>query len=191
MNSQQDAVALLADTHSIRDRTRASMQALWFPLVLFGLLSLASAGVSWRSGGEALGIFWLIAAPVGIVATSIYYRRSEHRIGLETPVLPAVVGVAVIIIGCFGTGFLGGALDAPRLSAAGPPLAISAGYLIFAWVNRRAWLAATAFALAALDVALVAAGASADTMATVLSAAYGTAFLVIGLVELVRRRSAP
>lgn len=187
MNSQ-DADAVLADTRSIRERTRSSLPGMWFPLVLFGALSLASAAVSWRDGGAALGVYWLIAAPVGSIATTIFYRRAEHRIGLEAPVLPTLVGVAVILVGCFGAGMLGALLDAPTLSAAGPPLAVSTGYLIFAWINRSAAIAVTAFVLAALDVALVATNATADTLATVLSAFYGAAFLGIGLTELARRR---
>lgn len=188
MNSL-DAATVLADTRSIRRRTRASLRALWFPCVLFGALALLSAGPSWRYGGPALGIYWALAAPVGIVITSGYYRRRERRVGLEAPVLPALVGVAVIVVGCFGTGILGGMLGVPTLSAAGPPLAISSGYLIFAWLNRSPVVAATAIALATLDIVLVLAGVGADAIATVLSAAFGLAMLGVGLGELHRIRS--
>jgi hypothetical protein len=188
MNSQ-DAAAVLADTRSIRERTRITMHAVWFPCLLFGALALLGSAASRRYGGAALGAFWLVAAPVGIVATSLYYRRREHRVGLEGPVLPTLVGVAVIVIGCFATGFGGGALGAPTLSAAGPPLAISAGYLIFAWIYRSAVVAVMALALAGLDVRLILAGATPDTVATVMSAAFGLAFVGIGVGELARSRS--
>jgi hypothetical protein len=188
MNSQ-DVAAVLADTRSIRERTRTTMQAVWFPCLLFGALALLSSAASWRDGGAALGPFWLVAAPVGMVATSLYYRRREHRVGLEAPVLPTMVGAAVIVIGCFATGFGGGLLGAPTVAAAGPPLAISAGYLIFAWLHRSAVVAVTALALAVMDVGLVLAGATPDTVATVMSAAFGLAFVGVGFGELARSRT--
>lgn len=189
MNTE-DAAAVLEQTRSIQQQARASMHAMWFPLVLFGTLTLTAASVSATYGGEALAPFWLVAGPVGTIATGVFYWRWENRIGLEAPALPSALAVALIVIGCFGTGLLGGVLDLPTLSAAGPPLAISVSYLVFARLCRSLILAGTAIGLAALDIILVVAGASADTMASVLSAAYGAAFLGIGLAELVRGRPA-
>lgn len=185
------AAAVLAETRSIRTQTRSTMHAMWFPLVLFGVLTLASAGVSWRNGAEALGLFWLVAGPIGTVITFLFYWRWENRIGLDAPRFPSLFAVAVIVIGCFGTGVAGGILDAPRLATAGPPLAISIGYLLFAWMGRSVALGVTALALAVLDVGLLVAGVGVNTLATALSASYGTAFLGIGLAEVIRHRLAP
>lgn len=173
---------LLNDVERLRRRTRADLRATWFPLVLFGVLSMASAAVAWRFGPSALGLFWAMAAPVGSVATGVYYSRREHRMGLEAPVAPYVIVAGVIIVGAFVTGGLGGALGATAVSVFGPPLWISAGYLLFARLARSRGLAAVAVALATLTVATGVAKMQPDQAAWILSLAYGAAFLVTGLV---------
>lgn len=184
---QQDAVELLDSLARVRRKTRLSISALWFPLVVFGALSLASALVSWRISAAALGAYWLVAAPVGSLATSLFYRQRERRVGLEMPAGPTVLAVAVIVVGAFGSGALGGVLGAETLSAVGPPLSVSAGYLLFARLERSRPLGAVAAALAATAVGVAVAGTEPDDAATLLAVVYGLAFLLTGLAYRVRR----
>ncbi len=178
---QQDAVDLLDQVARVRRRTRRTLGALWFPLVLFGSLTLLSGLVSWRVGAEALGAYWLVAAPVGSVATSLFYRRRERRVGLEMPTRPALLAVAVIVLGAFGSGALGGALGAETLSAVGPPLFVSAGYLLFAQIEGSPLLGGVAAALAVTALGVAVAGTAPADAATLLAVVYGVTFLLTGL----------
>jgi hypothetical protein len=106
---------LLGEVKSFRRRTRLARHAYWFPLVLFGLLTLASIPFyiqripkksgSYSIGGSAgpaflrpsyldgFGIFrgrfspyyWLAALVVGLAATAVWYRWRGNRVGLRTP----------------------------------------------------------------------------------------------------------
>ncbi len=183
MNSDSLAQAeeLLDEVTRVRRTTRSALHGLWFPLVLFGVLSCVSAVVSWRLGGDSLGVYWAVAAPLGSGLTGLFYHRQEQRVGLEVPVRRWLPGVVIILVGAFSTGLLGGALGAEMVSAVGPPLFVSLGYLFFARMERSVPLAIVAAALAALAMALAFSGGSADLLATVLAAAYGIAFVGTGL----------
>lgn len=183
---QEDAVDLLDQVARVRRSTRLSVGALWFPLVLFGFLSLVSGAVSWRVGADALGAYWLVAAPIGSVATSLFYRRRERRVGLEMPAGPALLAVAVIILGAFGTGALGGALGAETLSAVGPPLFVSIGYLMFARLERSLLLGGVAAGLAVTALAVAVAGMAAAEAATLLAVVYGVTLMLTGLAYRIR-----
>ncbi len=184
---EREAAELLDSVARVRRRTRLSMSALWFPLVVFGSLTLVSAVVSWQVSADALGAYWLVAAPVGSVATSLFYRRRERRVGLEMPARPAVLAVAVILLGAFGSGALGGVLGAETLAAVGPPLSVSAGYLMFARLERSLPLGAVAVALAVTALGVVAAGTTPEDATTVLAVVYGLAFVVTGLAYRLQR----
>lgn len=189
--SPAQAGALLDEVARVRHATRTTLSGLWFPLVLFGGLSCVSAAVSWRFGGASLGVYWAVAAPLGAALTGLFYHRQERRVGLEMPPGGWIAGVVVILVGAFATGALGGALGAEVVSAAGPPLFVSLGYLIFARISRSAPLAIIAAGLAALTLAVTVSGVSADTVASVLAAAYGVVFLTTGvLLQRQRPRSA-
>jgi hypothetical protein len=180
--ASQPADTLLNDIERLRRRTRADLHETWLPLVLFGALSIAGAAVALRFGATSLALFWGVSAPAGSVATAIYYHRREHRVGLQVAAAPYIVAAAAIIVGAFLTGGVGGAVGAATISAFGPPLCISAGYLLFARLARSRGLAAVAVALAVLTVAAAAARMSPDQAAWSLSLIYGVAFLATGLV---------
>ena len=109
-----DPGELLGEMRAIRRRARLARHAYWFPLVLFGLLTLASVPFYIRrfpvSGGAVrigpgLGVlrggflggagllevangtayYWLAAMLLGITATVLWYRWRGNRIGLRTP----------------------------------------------------------------------------------------------------------
>lgn len=109
-----DPGELLGEMRAIRRRARLARHAYWFPLVLFGLLTLASVpfyirrypvgGGVFRIGSglrvlqsrflggpgffelaEGTAYYWLGAMLLGITATVLWYRWRGNRIGLRTP----------------------------------------------------------------------------------------------------------
>jgi hypothetical protein len=109
-----DPGELLGEMRAFRRRARLARHAYWFPLVLFGLLTLASVpfyirrhpvgGGVFRIGpglrvlpngflggpgllelAEGTAYYWLAAILLGITATVLWYRWRGNRIGLRTP----------------------------------------------------------------------------------------------------------
>ena len=104
-----DPHALLASVERLRTRTRAAVRGAWFPLVVFGLITLATIPLYRRpfdypSGGpfhsgpyttpyyaglpgarsQLLAFaFWLVAAPLGYALCAVWYRRRARRLGLS------------------------------------------------------------------------------------------------------------
>ena len=101
---------LLASMTALRRRTRADRNAYWFPLVLFGLLTVAAAPLYVEStepagmralpedshplaalGGDflersaALGWYWLVALVAGYLLSLGWYHWRGERMGLRTP----------------------------------------------------------------------------------------------------------
>jgi hypothetical protein len=123
-----DPGELLGEMRAIRRRARLVRHAYWFPLVLFGLLTLASVPFYIRrlpvSGGvvrigPGLGVlqsrflggaglfeiadgtayYWLAAMLLGITATVLWYRWRGNRIGLRTPARSYLItGLALLAL---------------------------------------------------------------------------------------------
>lgn len=176
----------LREVERLRHRTRTGLGAFWFPLVVFGALSLASAAVVSLDDGEALGVYWAIAGPLGAIATGVYYYRRERTVGVERPAAPYLVTAAGIIVGSFVVAGLASTLGSDAGAAATPSIVVSAGYLAFAWLERSPSLAAIAAALAALAIVLWAGRLGADSVATALALAYGATWVVTGAVYRLR-----
>jgi hypothetical protein len=137
-----EAERLIGETEEQRLRVRKSLDAFWFPVAFFGVVALVAALTLELGASPAVLALWFVAGPVGIVATSIYYGWRTHRIGLSSPPLPFILtglglGVAAGLLGWLGRG--------SAIGYAGPMLAIGAGYLVFARLQRS--LVAGAFAL--------------------------------------------
>lgn len=182
---QQNPAETLRDIESIRIRTQQQLNHFWFPLMLFGALSIVSAVVGAAYGGPAVGMFWLVAGPLGGAATGLYYHKRESRLGVETNPVPWIATAAGIMVGCFATGFGGGALDMPALSTLGPLLSIAAGYLIFGRLARSMAISLSA-AFLALAVLVMWLLGTPEVTSQIGAALYGALTFVIGLVS--RRR---
>jgi hypothetical protein len=180
--AMETADTLITDVERLRRRTRTDLDATWFPLVVFGGLSIASSAVAARFGPAALGLFWAVAAPLGSLATGFYYWRRQKHVGLEAPPAPYLLAALGIVLGAFITGGVGGALGAQEVSAFGPPLFVSAGYMIFAWLARSKGLAGVAIALALVTVVASVARIPPNQAAWGLSLIYGAVFVATGVV---------
>ena len=177
----EEAAQLVHEIEHLRRRTRASLHHVSFPCVMFGALMLASAAIVATAGGPSVGLFWMVAGPLGGVATGRHYQRRERRMGLEGPAWPGVAVGLGIMAGCFLTGGLGGALGLETLAAVGPLLVVSAGGLGFALLHRSVPAAVVAVALATLVVGLWAMGVGPRQLGPLGTALYGATLLGLGL----------
>jgi hypothetical protein len=127
----------LQEAKNWRSRTRAVRHGYWFPLVMFGLLTLAAAPLFWAKDlspcphgevtctfsvtggplgnpfaqsplnvglGRWISLYWVLAVPLGYVATVFYYRHRARRTGVAGRVWPAVVvglALSVLMVGSF------------------------------------------------------------------------------------------
>src|SRR2546428_416303 len=119
------AAEMLYEAERARTVTRRARRAAWFPLLVFGVVTLAATPlyrqisatghgttssnwlgpVSLFAGGfflrspSALSLYWLIALPAGYAATAVYLRRRAQRDGVASPVWAYVgTGLALILI---------------------------------------------------------------------------------------------
>lgn len=170
----------------LQRRTRSTLKVVWFPLVVFGVLFLASAPLVALSPGPAIGAYWAVAGSAGGITVGRYYRRREQTLGLEGPWVPYVVTAIAIMVGCFVAVAVGRSLDSEIILAIGPSLVVSAGYVVFSLLDRDARLGAVAVGLAAVSVGLAATGWDPQRLAAALAVIYGGAFVATGLAY--RRR---
>lgn len=177
-----EALGTLSHVDMLRRKTRNQLQDMWFPLALFGALTLTSIPVFLSYGGPMLAIYWVITGILGGAAVSGYYHRREQQLGLVSPAGPYLLTGSAIVVGCMITGALGGAMGLPALSTFGPGLIVAAGQGVFAWLERSRRLAAISFALGAAAVIVWALQLGDHAGQVVLSATYGTVLVLAGLV---------
>jgi len=191
MNASQAQVAdTLMELRALRLRTRSRLDHYWFPLVVFGGLSIASAPLAWLPDGAAVGLFWLVAAPAGSVAVSIHCRRREVSLGLGARARPYLLTAGGIFFAAMAAVTLGGALDLDMLAAVGPPLAVSAGYLVFGHLVHNGFVMTLALALAAMTVLLELSDLSQAQAGGFGALAYGMCWLLLGASMRLRQESA-
>jgi hypothetical protein len=179
-----EADRLLGTTQAAGRRTRSILAANSFPLILFGVLALASAPVAEAWSWPAIAVLWLVGAPLAAVATGLWYRSRELEHGVAAVAWP-FIATAVCIVG--GATALGIAGRGSALSYAGPLFVIGLGYMVFARLERS------------VPVAGLAAGvlASAVTLAllrpphayTIGVLVFGVGSVLLGVMSLVRERS--
>lgn len=142
----------LEEIGALRRDTRRALQAFWFPLLLFGTLTLVSSPLFAIADGSGVGLFWAVAGPAGGIATGVYYARRQHRLGLCRPASPYLAVAAGIVVGAFGLPLL----VSGDLEAVVSNLAVAAGYLGFALIERDARIAAIAAVLGAVPLVMLA-----------------------------------
>jgi len=148
MASEDEAAVTLSELERVRRHTRAAVHPAWFPLVFFGIAGRVSTPLLFIGHGAATGLFWLIAGPLGGVATSQYYGKRAVTLGA------GVRGGAYIVLGVtlFVAAWLTGLVTE---SASGPMLVIAVGYLAFGWMERSWPVAAVAVALGVAAVLVI------------------------------------
>lgn len=182
--SRRQADETLAELAGIRRRTRRAVGTLWFPLVLFGSLTLLEIPFELAVGPPVIAFFWLVAGPVGSVLVGRHLRRQGRLRGMTgRPRAGALVG-AGICVGCFLLGLVGGWQGGERGALAGAVLWVTVGYLVLARLTERPALGAAMVAVAAVVLAL----GSMSVPVWVMALAFGTGQLAAGAAF--RRREA-
>ena len=173
MATKSDLEATLRQVHDVRQRTRAAIHPVWFILLTFGLLGLASIPFAFVGNGLGTGLFWLAAGPAGGVATGRYYRKRAARVGAW------VNGRAYIVLGAaaFVAAWVGALATG---SAAVPMLVAAVSYLGFARLERSWPVVGVAVVIAAASV--VVAATDPPNAAVVLALVFGLTFTATGLV---------
>lgn len=175
-----EAARTLAGIRSTRERTRSDLSSFWYPLVLFGVLTMLSTPFFWLWDGSGVGLFWLVAAPAGTAAVSRHYRRRAFSTGVTRSPRAYVITAYGLIGACFGLGFGGGIAGQTDIAGFGPPLAIAVAYVIYAWLEDSPLLALVACLLGGLTIAL--ATADVTDAPQILALAYGLSFVSVGLL---------
>lgn len=175
-----EAARTLAGLGSTRGRTRSDLRSYWYPLVVFGALTLLSTPFFSLWDGSGVGLFWLVAAPGGFVAVSRHYRRRALSTGVARSPRAHVMTGYGLIASCFALGFGGGIGGQPDIATFGPPLSIAAAYVVFGWLESSPLLVLLACSLGGLTVAL--ATADVADAARMLALAYGVSFVAVGLL---------
>jgi len=175
--SPQDAADVLRHVESVRDQTRDLLRVFWFPLVVFGLITLASAVVQWAWAGPAVGLYWAVAGTLGGIAVGQYYRSRELRLGLSRPAWPYILTAVGIFVGAFALPMV----THGDLQEVVSTFAVAAGYLAFAWLERSGWLVGLALFMAAIPLVVLATGV--DHPGAITAAVTGVALVATGLVS--------
>lgn len=171
----EELVSTLKQVEDVRRQTRAAVHPAWFPLVLFGTFSLASAPFCAIGDGHGVGLFWAVAGPVGGILTARHYRNRALATGAGMRGGP----YWAVAAGIFVAAFLAGSSSSSRVQSAGPMVAVALGYLAFARLERSRAIAAVSGLLAA--VALAVGIADVGHSCVVLSLTFGVVFTGTGL----------
>jgi hypothetical protein len=132
---------LLTELATLRRRARAARHAYWFPLVLFGLLTIGAAplylvtaglptgartypistsptvlgGMTINADSFYIGWYWAVALVVGYLLTLLWYRRHARRAGIQTPARGYLItGIILTVL----------VLALPPLTRLVPPLSL-------------------------------------------------------------------
>lgn len=175
-STSKDTKRLLSDLRGLDGDARREAQGFWFPLVVFGGLTILSAPLA---GTADMGTFWAFAGPAGAIGTAVWYGRRD--VGVQLPAVPYVVVAAAIIAGAF----VGAGLGPDRIRDALPYFCVAAGYVLFAGIERSGVV--LSFALLTASVAgAFAIGDAADSYA--LPLLVGSLGVAIGMTAWIARR---
>ncbi|HEV2034443.1 MAG TPA: hypothetical protein VGU71_09645 [Candidatus Dormibacteraeota bacterium] len=176
---QSQATALLSEAEGARARTRSVLSANWFPMILFGVVALVSVPVAEFWSWTAVAAFWLVGAPLGTLATALWYRSRATEIGVSVNPWPYVVTAVAIVVGCAATGMAG---RGGPVSYAGPLLVIGLGYLVFGRLDRS--LVGAAFGAAMATVAIIVFAIKPQHVYTLTMLPFGAGSVLLGLWNL-------
>ncbi len=171
-----DPAETLRHIQQLQERTRHDLSSYWFPLVLFGVLTLVSVPFAIPDGGGAIAIFWAIAGPGGGAAIGWYYHSCEQRLGVSRSGAPFVIAGGALILAAFVLP----AVTTDALQEVVSAFAVGAFYLVFAWLDRNPALVVLGVVVAAIPAGALLAGVARP--GPWVAATTGAAILATGLV---------
>lgn len=181
--STEDARAALEQVDRLRSDARANLRAFWFPLVLFGALTVLSALPAANGDGTGVAIFWAFAGPLGGVAVGIHAYRHEQQVGLSRPPAPFIVTAVALLIAAFALP----AVTSGRVQEVVSAFAVAGAYLVFARLDRSRLLVGVSVVLAVVPALALASGIEHPGAPT--AAVTGVIILATGLVARSRQQN--
>ena len=137
MDADHEAWRTVEYLDSVTAATRSRLSLFWFPMAVFGLISIGAAVCAVVLGNGALGLFWFATGFPASLLTFRWYQNAEEAQGLVTSAAGHLLVVAVLSLGTFGL---------PLVVSGDPAWALAlwtgAGYLAFAWLERSQAVAA-------------------------------------------------
>lgn len=181
--STEDARAALEQVDRLRSDARADLSAFWFPLVLFGALTVLSALPAARGDGTGVAIFWAFAGPLGGIAVGMYSYWHEQRVGLSRPPAPFIVTAGALLVAAFALP----AVTSGRLQEVVSAFAVAGAYLVFARLERSVVLVGVSVVMA--TVPALALASSLEHPGAPTAAATGVILLATGLATRSRQQN--
>ncbi len=179
-----EAEALLAELDRIRVSTRHSMlTANWAMLLMWGAIFLGSV-VAFVSANETLSFYWIVAAPLGAIASFALGAKADQGASSGHPMWPYVVVVVFMFTGTFGSFFV----FEERLAVLVWWLVLVAGFGVIATLDGQRQLLATLALLAGWGVAVYALIDEPGPLYSALAGTFGGVLLGAGAgLRMVRR----
>jgi hypothetical protein len=140
------AGTMLAEADALRSRTRRARRSTWFPLVLFGTLTVLSAAFCSNdpiSAGDSR--YWLLAGPLGYLAVYGFSRWRETHKGVGWDAGPYIATGLVMAVRSTGFAWL-------FLGGTGPVTIAALAVAVVAGMMRRPLVAAAALAIVIIAV---------------------------------------
>ncbi len=137
MDPDHEAWRTVEYLDSVTAATRSRLSLFWFPMAVFGLISIGAAVCAVVLGNGALGVFWFATGLPASLITARWYQNTEEAQGLVTGAAGHLFVVGVLSLGTFGL---------PLVISGDPAWALAlwtgASYLAFAWLERSQAVAA-------------------------------------------------
>lgn len=118
-----------------RHRARRDVALSWLPVLLYVAFAVVAVALPRYAGqGQFL---WVVAAPVVAGLAALYAYRQGRDQGIEGRALAWVVIPFGLLTLAFALGTLAFRLGQPGIARFLPSLAVAAGYLVFAYLERN------------------------------------------------------
>ena len=178
-----EAKSLLADVTRMQTHARQSIvSANWSMFMLWGGIGILSIAPL-LAGADDIGIYWLIAAPIGAAISFWLGAKNSSDLGLGESPLPYAITAA----GIFVLTFAGSWLLESRWAIAWVFIVVALGFGVFAWLDQQ--YAAVVFAGVLAAVFLVLGLTLEDSLTLYLSCAmlFGGSYVGLGVGLLMAR----
>lgn len=143
-----EAEHLLSELGRLRRQTRTSvLTANWWMLLMWGAIFLLSVPAL-VSGIEVLDLYWVVAAPIGGVASFVVGTRLDREVSTGGPAWPYLLTAGCMFVAGFGVWFVLSGATAILVWW----LALVSGFGSFAVLDRQRLLVAALACLAVWGV---------------------------------------
>lgn len=181
VSNLRSAQGLLVEIARLERAGRRPRTAVWFPLLVFGLIDLPGAVFALTVGREHLAAYFVPANTLGGLLCAWYYYRTGKTRGLQTPIfawLVMILAASVIAAACSASGR---ALGWDLLNLAGPFVATAAGLAVLALWARSTTLLAVVTGIALTTVLVLSRARGDAAIALQLVGIAGTMLLMAGI----------